>query len=156
MQMPDRLKVFLQRWVISTAAALVATYMVPGIHYQRAMDLVVATFVLGILNTFARPLLLMLSLPLLILSLGFFTLFINAFLLFCVGLLLKPHFVVESFGAAFWGGLVITLISLVLNSLTGTGNARIEIQRRKHPPRRHPPRRRRPRDDDDGGPVIDI
>ena len=158
MRMPDRLKVFLQRWVISTAAALVATYVVPGIRYQRAMDLVVATFVLGILNTFARPLLLMLSLPLLIISLGFFTLVINAFLLFCVGLLLKPHFVVESFGAAFWGGLVITLISLVLNSLTGTGHARIEIQRHQHPPRRrkHPPRRHRHEDDDDSGPVIDI
>lgn len=149
--MPERLKEFLQRRVISTAAVLVATYMVPGIHYERGVDLLVATFVLGVLNMFVRPLLLLLSLPLLVVTLGVFTLFINAFLLFSVGMLLRPHFVVDSFGAAFWGGLVIMLISLVLNLLTGSANTRIEIHRSKSQPRR-----RRPDDDDDSGPVIDI
>lgn len=148
--MPERLKEFLQRWVISTAAVLVATYMVPGIHYERGVDLLMATFVLGVLNMFVRPLLLLLSLPLLVVTLGVFTLFINAFLLYSVGMLLRPHFVVDSFGAAFWGGLVIMLISLVLNLLTGSANTRIEIHRSKSQPRR-----RRP-DDDDSGPVIDI
>ena len=149
--MPERLKEFLQRWVISTAAVLVATYMVPGIHFERGVDLLMATFVLGVLNMFVRPLLLLLSLPLLVVTLGVFTLFINAFLLYSVGMLLRPHFVVDSFGAAFWGGLVIMLISLVLNLLTGSANTRIEIHRSKSQPRR-----RRPDDDDDSGPVIDI
>ena len=151
MRMPDQLKEFLQRWVISTVAVLLASFMVSGIHYERGVDLLVATFILGVLNMFVRPLLLLLSLPLLVVTLGLFTLFINAFLLYSVGMLLRPHFVVDSFGAAFWGGLVITLVSLVLNLLTGSAHTRIQIRRGKSQPRR-----RRPDDDDDSGPVIDI
>lgn len=145
--MPQSLKEFLQRWLIGTVAVLVATYIVPGITFRHWIDLLVATFILGILNTFVRPLLLLLSLPLLIFTLGLFTLVINALLLYFVGALLKPRFAVDSFSAAFWGGLVITIISLVLNSLTGTGSTRITIQRGKPPPRGPP---------DDGGPVIDV
>jgi putative membrane protein len=144
--MPEALKTFLQRWLISTVAVLIATYLVPGIHYQNWPDLLVATFVLGILNTFVRPLLMFFSLPLLIFTLGLFTLIINALLLYFVGFLLKPKFMVDSFSAAFWGGLVIAIVSLVLNSLTGTGSTRIKVQRGQPPPRR----------DDDDGPVIDV
>ena len=146
--MPKPLKEFLQRWLIGTVACLVATYIVPGINYQHWPDLLVATFILGILNTFVRPLLMLLSLPFLIFTLGLFTLVINALLLYFVGALLRPRFTVDSFSAAFWGALVITLITLVLNSLTGTGTARIKVERGKPPP---------PRDrDDGGGPVIDV
>lgn len=145
--MPESLKDFLQRWLIGTVAVLVATYIVPGITYRHWLDLLMATFILGILNTFVRPLLMLLSLPLLIFTLGLFTLVINALLLFFVGALLNPRFTVDSFSAAFWGGLVITIVSLVLNSLTGTGSTRIKIERGKA----------RPRDTDDGGgPVIDV
>jgi len=145
--MPKSLKEFLQRWLIGTVAVLIATYIVPGIGYQRWLDLLVATFILGILNTFVRPLLLLLSLPFLIFTLGLFTLVINALLLYFVGSLLKPRFTVDSFSAAFWGALVITIITLVLNSLTGTGSTRIKIERGKPPPRDH---------DEGGGPVIDV
>jgi putative membrane protein len=149
--MPDRLKEFLQRWIISTVAALIATYLVHGITYQTWLDLLVATFILGLLNTFVRPILMLFSLPLLIFTLGLFTLIINALLLYFVGFLLAPKFNVTSFGAAFWGALVITIISLVLNTLTGTGGARFKVETRKAPP--PPPRNR---DDDGGGPVIDV
>jgi putative membrane protein len=145
--MSKALKEFLQRWLIGTVACLVATYVVPGIHYQHWLDLLVATFILGILNTFVRPLLLLLSLPLLIFTLGLFTLVINALLLYFVGSLLNPRFAVDSFSAAFWGGLVIAIVTLVLNSLTGTGT-RIKVERDKP----QPPSDR----DDGGGPVIDV
>jgi putative membrane protein len=150
--MPERLKEFLQRWVISTVAALIATYMVSGITYQTWADLFVATFILGLLNTFVRPVLMLFSLPLLIFTLGLFTLIINALLLYFVGFLLAPRFDVTSFGAAFWGALVITIVSLVLNTLTGTGGARFKVETR----RASPPPRPRDRDDDGGGPVIDV
>jgi putative membrane protein len=149
--MPERLKEFLQRWIISTVAALIASYLVSGITYQTWVDLFVATFILGLLNTFVRPILMLFSLPLLIFTLGLFTLIINALLLYFVGFLLAPKFNVTSFGAAFWGALVITIASLVLNSLTGTGGARFKVETRKAPP--PPPRNR---DDDGGGPVIDV
>jgi putative membrane protein len=148
--MPERLKEFLQRWLISTVAALVATYLVPGITYQTWIDLFVATFILGLLNVFVRPILMLFSLPLLIFTLGLFTLVINALLLYFVGFLLAPKFAVHSFGAAFWGALVITIVSLILNSLTGTGGARFKVETRKGGPR--PPRG----GDDGGGPVIDV
>jgi putative membrane protein len=145
--MPKALKEFLQRWLIGTVACLVATYVIPGIHYQHWLDLLVATFILGILNTFVRPLLFLLSLPLLIFTLGLFTLVINALLLYFVGALLNPRFAVDSFSAAFLGALLITIVTLVLNTLTGTGT-HIKVERGKSPP---------PRDGDNGGgPVIDV
>jgi putative membrane protein len=91
------------------------------------------------------------SLPLMIVTLGLFTLIINALLLYFVGFLLAPNFVVRSFGAAFWGALIITIISLVLNSLAGTGGARFKVETGKAAP--PPPRRDH---DDGGGPIIDV
>jgi len=143
--MSPRLREFLQRWIINTFAVAVAASVVHGIHYDTITGLIIASFLLGILNAFLRPLLLLLSLPLLILTLGIFTFFINAFLLYLVGSLMKS-FHVDSYSAAFWGGLVISLISLILNSLPGTGNSRITIRRGGPPPRRH----------DDDGPVINV
>lgn len=144
--MSPKLKNFFQRWVINTFAVAVAASLVKGIHYDTTTALIIASFLLGILNTFLRPLLLLLSLPLLVFTLGLFTLFINAFLLHLVGSLMNS-FHVDSFSAAFWGGLIISLISLVLNSLTGTGNSRITIHRGGPPPNRR---------DDGNGPVIDV
>lgn len=150
MDKPSALKAFVQRWVISTLAVLVATHVVDGISYESAATLFVASLLLGILTAFLRPLMLLLSLPLLIFTLGLFTLVINALLLYWVGKLVKG-FHVESFSAAFWGALVISLISLTLNSLTGTGNARMQVRRGQPPP--PPPERD---DKGGGGPVIDV
>ena len=147
--MPERLKEFLQRWIISTVAAALAANVVDGIEYKTFVDLVLATLLLGILNVFVRPVLMLFSLPLLIVTLGLFTFVINALLLYFVGYLLAG-FEVRSFGAAFWGALVITIVSLILNSLTGTGGARFKVETRKTGPR--PPRG----GDDGGGPVIDV
>src|SRR5216684_4039263 len=80
-------------------------------------------------------------------TLGLFTLVINAVLLYLVGQMKFFH--VRSFGAAFWGALVISLVSLLLNSFTRTGDARIEVHRGK-------PRPPADKSDDGGGPVIDI
>lgn len=145
--MSDKLKVFIQRWVISTLAVLVATYVVPGIKYGDWRDLLVATLVLGLLNSFLRPLLMLLSLPLLVFTLGLFTIVINAVLLLLVSVLLgSDNFRVDGFWSAFWGALIISVVSLLLNSITGTGSARFTVQRGKRPSRK----------DDDSGPVIDV
>ena len=93
------------------------------------------------------------SLPLLIFSLGLFTLVINAVLLSLVGGMLQPGFVVEGFGAAFWGGVIISVVSLLVNGFLGRG-ARVHVQGdvRGSTGRR----RARNKDDDEGGPVIDV
>jgi putative membrane protein len=125
---------FLQSWLINTLAVLMAVYLLKGIHYQKPLDLIMASLLLGVLNAVLRPILMLLTLPLLIFTLGLFTLVINAFLLYFVGNLLRPEFRVDSFWDAFWGALVISLVSLVLNTLTGTGKARVRIERHRTPP----------------------
>ena len=128
--MPASLKGFLQRWLINTVAVMVAAKVVPGIECDSIVGLFVASLLLGVFNALLRPMLFLLSLPLVILTLGLFTLVINALLLYFVGALVKS-FVVSGFWPAFWGALVISMVSLVLNSITGTGNSRIEFRRGK-------------------------
>ena len=138
---------FLQSWVINTFAVLVAAIILQGhIAYKSPADLIVASLLLGILNAFVRPILMLLALPLLIFTLGLFTLVINALLLYFVGVLMGPHFQVDSFGFAFLGALIISIVSIALNIMTG--GARVTVQRRRPPPKR-------PGDDDDK-PVIDV
>jgi putative membrane protein len=139
---------FLQSWLINTFAVLVAVIILRNhINYGGKMEnLLIASFLLGILNTFIRPILVVLALPLLILTLGLFLLVINALML-CFLTVLLPFFHVDSFGYAFLGALIISLISGALNVLTGNAKARISIQRR--PPTKKP-------DDDGSGPVIDV
>ena len=141
---------FLQSWIINTLAVLVVVYIVPGIHFSKDSGWFapfITSLVLGILNAFIRPILMLLALPLLIFTLGLFTLVINALLLYFVGILLAPHFQVDSFGAAFLGAIIISLVSVALNILTGTGNTRVIFQRRRRPP---------PNSDDSNGAVIDV
>ena len=142
------MKRFLQSWLINTLAVLVAVYLVKGLHYEKPLDLVVASLVLGVLNAVLRPLLMLLALPLLIFTLGLFTLVINACVLYFVGNLLRPYFQVDDFWAAFWGALVISIVSIILNTLTGAGTSRVRIERHRSPPGGGP--------GGGNGPVIDI
>ena len=133
--------------MINTLAVLVAVYLVSGIHYQKWLDLFVASLLLGILNAVIRPILMFLALPLLIVTLGLFTLIINALLLYFVGFALRPHFFVDDFWSAFWGALIISIVGTILNVLTGTGKARVQFEHRRRPPGSGP---------GGEGPVIDV
>jgi putative membrane protein len=126
-----RLLQFLGTWVINTLAVAVAVAILRGhVTYENWQYLLVASLLLGLLNAFVRPILWFLALPLLIFTLGLFTLVINAVLLYFVGVLMRPHFQVDSFGFAFLGALIISVVSILLNIITG--NARMTIQ--KGPP----------------------
>jgi putative membrane protein len=146
-QMPPGLKHFLLSWLITALAVLVAVKIVSGLNYQKPVDLLVAALILGILNASLRKVLYFLTLPLVLVTLGLFTLVINAVLLYFVGYLMKPAFAVDGFGAAFWGALVISIISTILNIITGIGGAKVRIQHRQRPPDSKPP---------GNGPVIDV
>jgi putative membrane protein len=130
---PKKILRFLQSWIINTLAVLVAVMVLHnGISYDdKVGNLLVASLLLGILNAFVRPILMLIALPLLIFTLGLFTLVINALLLYLVGALLQPRFEVKSFGYAFLGALIISVISMALNLMTG--NARVSVQRRRPP-----------------------
>src|ERR1051325_1157350 len=116
--MPPGLKKFLQSWAINTLAVLVAVYIVPGIRFKdnSLWTPFVTSLVLGILNAFIRPILMFFALPLLIFTLGLFTLVINAMLLYLVSWLLNRYFAVDNFWSAFLGALIISLVSLILNT----------------------------------------
>jgi len=140
---------FLQSWAINTLAVAVAVVILHNhISYQGPADLLLASLLLGILNAFIRPILMLIALPLLIFTLGLFMFVINALLLYLVGALMQPYFQVDTFGYAFAGAAIISIISMVLNIMTGNTRTRFTIQR--GPPR--PPRK----DDDDDKPVIDV
>jgi putative membrane protein len=145
---------FLQSWIINTLAVLVAVEVLHNhISYgDKLENLLIASLLLGILNAFVRPILMLIALPLLIFTLGLFTLVINALLLALLTQLL-PFFKITSdginfsFGYAFLGALIISVITVALNVLTG--NARVSVQRRRPPDP--------PKDSGGGnGPVIDV
>lgn len=144
-------KSFLQRWMVTTLGVLVAANVVNGIRYDTTAGLLVASLVLGMLNALLKPVLLLLSLPLLVATLGVFALFINAALLYLVGQVVGP-FHVDTFGAAFWGGLLVSVVSLTAGMLFGVPAVRAGWRR----PVASPDPRRRPPPPSGSGPVIDV
>ena len=143
---------FIHRFLVSTFAVLIAVNLVEDITYDSPKHLLLASLVLGALNAFVRPLLLLGCLPLLILSLGLFLLVINAMLLLLTGELV-PGFEVSGYWPAFWGALVISIVTIITNKITWGGDSKLSFQRVR--PADEPPTRTRI-DDDDDGPVIDV
>ena len=76
---------FIKRWMVTTVGVLVAARFVSGISYDNTAALLLASLVLGVLNAVLRPVMLLLSLPLVIVTLGLFTLVVNGALLLLVG-----------------------------------------------------------------------
>src|SRR5271154_5964531 len=127
---------FLKSWAINTLAVLVAVQVVHGIHFRDngMLPPVLTALLLGILNAFVRPILMLIALPLLIFTLGLFMLVINALLLCLVSWLMSGYFQVDSFGSAIIVAIIISVISIALNILTG--NAHVSIQRHRSPPKK--------------------
>lgn len=105
------------RWLIGGLGLLIADALVPGIHYDgSAIEFVILALIFGLVNALLKPILALLTCPLVLLTLGFFMLVLNAFLLGLtgsLGRLIGIPFYVDSFGAAFWGGIVISLTGLL-------------------------------------------
>jgi putative membrane protein len=151
--MSPELKSVLKRWLANTLAMLVAAFIVPGINYTNWSDLLLASLLLGVLNAILRPVLLIIALPLVLYTLGFFILIINALVLYFVGALL-PGFQVRDFWSAFWGAIIVSIVALIINLLIGTGggSSRVRFHRQERPP--EPPTD--PNPPPGNGPVIDI
>jgi putative membrane protein len=142
-------KKFIKSWIITAFAVLIAVTLLPNhIRVERFSDLLIAALLLGVLNAFIRPFMLLMALPLVIVTLGLFTVVINACLLYLVHGLMGTRFEVDGFGWAMLGALIISVVSLPLNLLTGNTNANFRVQRQ--PPR--PPNSKA----DGDGPVIDV
>ena len=107
------------RILINAAALWAAVHLVSGIHFTGStINLLCVALVFGILNAIVRPILFFFSLPLLIITLGLFTFVLNAIVLLLTSALssrLGLGFFVDGFGAAFWGAIVISIVSMLLS-----------------------------------------
>lgn len=111
----------LLHWVLNAAALWAAAVIVPGLEFTGGIGrLLLVAAVFGIVNSTLRPLLTILTCPLIVITLGLFTLVINALMLLITGWLSESWslgFTVTGFWAAFWGGLVVGLVSMILSLL---------------------------------------
>jgi len=104
------------KWIINSLAILIVTYIVKGIEVASPVTAIVAAFVLGIINAFLRPLIILITLPITIFTFGLFTFFINGFLFYTVSKVVKG-FVVTGFWPAFFGALLFSAISFLFRMI---------------------------------------
>jgi putative membrane protein len=108
---------FLLRAVIAALGLWIATQLISGLSITDPITLLLAAVLLGVVNAFVRPILVILTLPISILTLGFFLLVINAGMLGLVALLL-PNFTISGFGAALLGAIIVSITGLIGSLLT--------------------------------------
>lgn len=105
---------FLVHWLIRAVAIVITAYLLPGVRLSGFFAALVTALVLGLINTFIKPLLLLLTLPLNILTLGLLTFVINALLILLTSAIV-PGFVVTGFGWALLFSLVLSIINYALS-----------------------------------------
>ncbi|HEV8334737.1 MAG TPA: phage holin family protein [Steroidobacteraceae bacterium] len=118
---------FLLRVAIVALGLWLATYILPGLYFEGPGTLLAAALLLGIVNAIVRPIAVLLTLPLTLLSLGLFLLVINAAMLGLVALLLSG-FQISGFWTAVGGALIVSLTSWVASGLIGN-NGKVEVMR---------------------------
>jgi putative membrane protein len=119
---------FLLRWLVTAIALYAAVRLVPGMGYDgNWQTLAVMALIFGLINALVRPILTVLSCPLIVLTLGFFLLFINGAMLLLADRLAGAFgvgFYVRDFSAAFWGALVVSVVSFGVNLFLGEKHER--------------------------------
>jgi len=118
------------RWLTLTAAILLAAYLLDGIRVSGFVSALGAAAMLGILNAFFRPVALLLTLPINILTLGLFTFIINAVMLKMASGVIAG-FDVRGFWTAIFGSLLISLVSWALNTFVNE-NGRVDVIDLRH------------------------
>jgi len=101
-------------WVVSALAILLTAYLLPGVHVDGIVAALILAVVLGVINAFLRPLLVVLTLPITILTLGFFVLIINGLLVMLASYIV-PGFTIDGFWWALAFGIVLAIVSSVLH-----------------------------------------
>src|SRR5438093_4827328 len=120
------MKHFVFRWAVTTIAVMVASSIIHGIRYDTVAALIGASLLLGILNAFVRPFLLMLSAPLILLTLGCFILILDGLLLLVVPSVVVG-FHVDHFWSAFWGAIVISIVSWILSAFFRGSDGHVHV-----------------------------
>ncbi|MBU0544040.1 MAG: phage holin family protein [Proteobacteria bacterium] len=117
------------KWLALTASIMITSYLIDGIQVANISSAFLAAAVLGILNIFLRPVAIILTLPVNIMSLGLFTFAINALMLIITSKTISG-FEVKGFWAAVIGSFIISIISWMINSIAGK---KVQIKAEKDP-----------------------
>jgi putative membrane protein len=120
---------FILRIVVYTLALLVAAHVVPGIRLDGLASALVAGLLLGLVNAIVRPILIVLTFPITLLTLGLFLLVLNALCLWLVSVFVSG-FYVAGFWPAFWGALLVSVVSWILTALI-SDRGRVEVIERR-------------------------
>jgi putative membrane protein len=102
------------RWLVSAISLIIVAYFIPGISFSSFWVVLFTALVLGIINAVIRPIILVLTLPINILTLGLFTFIVNA-LMFWLVYLIVPGFSIANFSVAIWGALIYAIINWAIN-----------------------------------------
>lgn len=122
---------FLIRTLITALGLWIASELSEGITFASASSLLIAALLLGVTNAIIRPILVILTLPITLVTLGLFLLVINALMIELVAWLM-PGFYLAGFGSAFWGALIVSITGWVASSFVGPrGNVEVFVATRR-------------------------
>ena len=104
------------RLILNSFTLLIVSYIIPGFIFETLWDVLVAVIIMGVINTFIKPVLQIVFIPLTIITLGLTAFLINVVLLWAVSFIV-PGFSIESFFTAIMASIAITLVTIFLNRL---------------------------------------
>ena len=109
------IKIFI-KWILYALSIIFISWIVPGIGVENFLSAMIVCVILALINTFVKPLLQLIALPVTILTLGLFSLVINALMLMLAGWA-APGFEVEGFLSALMGSILLSILSLVISRI---------------------------------------
>jgi len=110
---------FITKTLVTSIAALIAAYMLAGVSIDNSVTALLVAAVLGLLNNFVKPVLIVLTIPITVFTLGLFLLFINILIIKWVAALV-PGFQVSSWWSALWFSIIVSIFTSILEALIGT------------------------------------
>lgn len=125
------MKQFFVKWIVNTLALLIVVNMTSAISVSNWSVLLVTALILGLLNAFLKPLIIIITLPINILSLGFFTFVVNGLMFYLVSKLVAG-FYITSFWGAVWGALLFGITSFFLNLFIGGSKVKVAAHNFNH------------------------
>lgn len=118
------------RWLLNTFILMFVAYLVPGVTFSGFWPALLTSAIFGLINAIIRPVMILLTLPINIITFGLFTLVINALMFWLTSTIVKG-FEVANFSAAFWGALVYWIIITFINYLYEDRPTKVKVKRRK-------------------------
>jgi putative membrane protein len=118
---------FLLHWGLTALSLWLASHVFKGLRFDSGRALLVSALLLGLANAIVRPILVVLTFPLTLLTFGIFLLVINALMLMLVARLVRG-FTIAGFGTAFLASIFVALLSLVIGALVSIGDPGAEVQ----------------------------